>query len=106
MADAIKQSLRKFDLSCFTSGLALSLTVSGVPDYQSVRRIADGVAQILKEADDTTGPLYLTLDLDLPSHSAPFQGGAQSFAGHYRDDGTKSAIWIISISANAWVSRR
>jgi ethanolamine utilization protein EutA len=44
VSEAIKQALRKFDLSCFTSGLALSLTVSGVPDYQSVRRIAEGVA--------------------------------------------------------------
>ena len=65
VADAIKQALRKFDLSSFTSGLALSLTVSGVPDYQSVRRIAEGVAQILKEADDGRCPLYLTLDLDI-----------------------------------------
>jgi len=52
-------------LSSFTSGLALSLTVSGVPDYQSVRRIAEGVAQILNEADDSKCPLYLTLDLDI-----------------------------------------
>jgi ethanolamine utilization protein EutA len=65
VADAIKQALRKFDLGCFTSGLALSLTVSGVPDYQSVRRIAEGVAQILKQADDQKCPLYLTLDLDI-----------------------------------------
>jgi ethanolamine utilization protein EutA len=65
VADAIKQSLRKFDLSCFTSGLALSLTVSGVPTYQSVRRIAEGIAEILKGADDSKCPLYLTLDLDI-----------------------------------------
>ena len=43
----------------------MSLTVSGVPDYQSVRRIAEGVAQILKDADDPKCPLYLTLDLDI-----------------------------------------
>ena len=65
VADGIKQALRKFDLGCFTSGLALSLTVSGVPDYQSVRRIAEGVAEILKGADDAECPLYLTLDLDI-----------------------------------------
>lgn len=63
--DALKQALRKFDLPRFTSGLALSLTVSGVPDYQSVRRIAEGVVEILKEADDPNCPLYLTLDLDI-----------------------------------------
>ena len=65
VSEALKQSLRKFDLPRFTSGLALSLTVSGVPDYQSVRRIAEGVAQILKDADDPKCPLYLTLDLDI-----------------------------------------
>jgi len=65
VSEALKQSLRKFDLIHFTSGLALSLTVSGVPDYQSVRRIAEGVAQILKDSDDQKCPLYLTLDLDI-----------------------------------------
>jgi ethanolamine utilization protein EutA len=73
---ALKQSLRKFDLSRFTSGLALSLTVSGVPDYQSVRRIAEGVAEILKEADDPKCPLYLTLDLDI----------AKSLGGMLKDE--------------------
>jgi ethanolamine utilization protein EutA len=62
---ALTQSLRKFDLPRFTAGLALSLTVDGVPDYQSVRRIAEGVAEILKQTDDTESPLYLTLDLDI-----------------------------------------
>jgi ethanolamine utilization protein EutA len=65
VTDVIRQSLRKFDLSHFTSGLALSLTVNGVPDYQSVRRIAAGVAEILRDADDPDCPLYLTLDLDI-----------------------------------------
>jgi ethanolamine utilization protein EutA len=65
VSEALKQSLRKFDLTRFTSGLALSLTVSGVPDYQSVRRIAEGVAEIIKNADDDQCPLYLTLDLDI-----------------------------------------
>jgi ethanolamine utilization protein EutA len=65
VSDALKQSLKKFDLPRFTSGLALSLTVSGVPDYQSVRRIAEGIAEIVKDADDAKCPLYLTLDLDV-----------------------------------------
>src|SRR5262244_888414 len=50
VSDALKQSLKKFDLPQFTSGLALSLSVDGVPDYQSVRRIAEGVAELLKVA--------------------------------------------------------
>ena len=74
--EALKQSLRKFDLPKFTSGLALSLTVSGVPDYQSVRRIAEGVADILKDADDPKCPLYLTLDLDI----------AKSLGGMLKDE--------------------
>jgi ethanolamine utilization protein EutA len=39
--------------------------VDGQPDYQSVRRIAEGIADILKSADDPDCPLYLTLDLDV-----------------------------------------
>jgi ethanolamine utilization protein EutA len=65
VSEALKQSLRKFDLERFTSGLALSLNVSEVPDYQSVKRIAEGIAHILNEADDKKCPLYLTLDLDI-----------------------------------------
>jgi len=65
VSDALKQALAKFDLPRFTSGLALSLTVDGQPDYQSVRRIAEGIAEILKSSDDPDCPLYLTLDLDI-----------------------------------------
>src|SRR5215468_9092585 len=76
VSDTLKQSLRKFDLPHFTSGLALSLTVSGVPDYQSVKRIAEGIAAILKDADDPKCPLYLTLDLDI----------AKSLGGMLKDE--------------------
>jgi ethanolamine utilization protein EutA (predicted chaperonin) len=86
VSDALKQSFRKFDLPRFTSGLALSLTVSGVPDYQSVKRIAAGVAEILKEADDQKCPLYLTLDLDI----------AKSLGGMLRDE-LKIARDIIAV---------
>jgi ethanolamine utilization protein EutA len=63
--DSLKQALAKFDLSRFTSGLALSLALDGQPDYQSVRQIAEGIAETLKDAEDATCPLYLTLDLDV-----------------------------------------
>jgi ethanolamine utilization protein EutA len=62
---ALKQALAKFDLTRFTSGLALSLTVEGQPDYQSVRKLAEGIAEILKDAEDDHCPLYLTLDMDI-----------------------------------------
>ena len=47
-----------------------------MPDYQSVRRIAEGVAKILEEADDPKCPLYLTLDLDI----------AKSLGGMLKDE--------------------
>jgi len=86
VSEALKQSLRKFDLPRFTSGLALSLTVSGVPNYQSVKRIAAGVAELLKEADDQRCPLYLTLDLDI----------AKSLGGMLKDE-FKIARDIIAV---------
>ena len=86
VSDALRLSLRKFDLERFTSGLALSLNVSGVPDYQSVRRIAEGIAAVLKQADDPECPLYLTLDLDI----------AKSLGGMLRDE-FKIARDIIAV---------
>ncbi len=65
VGESIKQALAKFDLSRFTSGLALALSVDGTPDYQSVRRIAEGVADVLQKSDDSKAPLYLALDLDV-----------------------------------------
>jgi ethanolamine utilization protein EutA len=76
VSDVIRLALRKFDLKHFDAGLALSLTIDGVPDYQSVRRVAAGVSEILKEADDPKCPLYLTLDLDI----------AKSLGGMLRDE--------------------
>ena len=86
VTEALRQSLRKFDLEKFTSGLALSLTVDGVPDYQSVKRIAEGVNTILKEAADANCPLYLTLDLDI----------AKSLGGMLKDE-LKVARDIIAV---------
>jgi ethanolamine utilization protein EutA len=62
---SIQQALAKFDLSRFTTGLALSLSLDGIPDYQSVRKLAEGIAEILDDADDSSCPLYLTMDLDV-----------------------------------------
>jgi ethanolamine utilization protein EutA len=86
VSDALRQSLRKFDLSRFTSGLALSLSVSGVPDYQSVRRLAEGIVEVLKDSDDAKCPLYLTLDLDI----------AKSLGGILKDE-FKVARDVIAI---------
>jgi ethanolamine utilization protein EutA len=84
--DALRQALAKFDLPRFTTGLALSLSVTGAPDYQSVRRIAEGIADVIKDADDPKCPLYLTLDLDV----------AKSLGGILKDE-FKVARDIIAI---------
>lgn len=86
IVDALKQSLQKFDLPRFTTGLALSLSVNGVPDYQSVRGIAQGIAEVLADADDPNCPLYLTLDLDI----------AKSLGGILKDE-FKIARDIIAV---------
>ena len=61
----LRNALTKFDLSRFTSGLALALSLDGQPDYPFVRRVAEGIAAFLRTSDDTKAPLYLTMEVDL-----------------------------------------
>jgi ethanolamine utilization protein EutA len=65
VVQALKQSLRKFDLRSFTSGLALSLSLDGQLDYKTIRKVAEGIAEILNHPSSAKGPLYLALDLDV-----------------------------------------
>jgi ethanolamine utilization protein EutA len=62
---SIRQALRKFDLTSFTSGLALSLSLVGQLNYQILRKVAEGIADMVRSARGTTSPLYLTLDEDV-----------------------------------------
>jgi ethanolamine utilization protein EutA len=62
---ALKQSLAKFDLTSFTSGLALSLSLEGQMDYKTIRAVAEGVAAVCKSPESGKSPLYLALDLDV-----------------------------------------
>ncbi|MGH7775088.1 MAG: ethanolamine ammonia-lyase reactivating factor EutA [Candidatus Binatia bacterium] len=62
---ALEQSLAKFDLTSFTSGLALSLSLDGQLDYKTIREIAEGIAAVCKSSESSKGPLYLALDLDV-----------------------------------------
>jgi ethanolamine utilization protein EutA len=62
---ALTRALAKFDLTRFTAGLALALSLDGTPDYGSVRSVADGINAFLQRSDDVTAPLYLALDLDV-----------------------------------------
>jgi ethanolamine utilization protein EutA len=63
--EALQQSLAKFDLPCFTSGLALSLSLDGPLNYQTVREVAEGVAAICHSSQSNSSPLYLALDVDI-----------------------------------------
>jgi len=62
---ALKQSLAKFDLTSWESGLALSLSLEGTLDYKTIRAIAEAVAGVCGVADGDRSPLYLALDLDV-----------------------------------------
>ncbi|HTM11010.1 MAG TPA: ethanolamine ammonia-lyase reactivating factor EutA [Verrucomicrobiae bacterium] len=62
---ALKQSLAKFDLTSWGSGLALSLSLDGALDYKTIRAIAEAVAAVCDVNDGDRSPLYLALDLDV-----------------------------------------
>ncbi len=63
--ESMNRALTKFDLPCFTSGLALALSLNGQPDYQMIKKVADGIAALLKTSDDPSAPLFLVLDIDV-----------------------------------------
>lgn len=63
--EALQQALAKFDLSVFTSRLALSLSLDGRLDYKTLRAVAEGVAAICNTSEGRQNPLYLVLDLDV-----------------------------------------
>ena len=65
VVDTLTRALAKFDLPSFTSGLALALSLDGQPDYKSIRKVAEGIAELLQNSDDAKATLYLALDLDV-----------------------------------------
>lgn len=60
---ALMNAFTKFDLSGFAAELALSLSVTGSIDYHSLRRLAEGIANVVHESQQY--PLYLVLDQDI-----------------------------------------
>ena len=62
---AIRDALAKFDLPRFTSNLALAITLEGQQDYQSLRRLADGIAAAIGQPEEEGSPLFLVLDMDV-----------------------------------------
>ena len=65
MEEGVRKALAKFDLPCFTSGLALALSLKEQQDYRSLRSLAEGIAAVLEKSDDGKAPLFLVLDLDV-----------------------------------------
>jgi len=63
--EAVRKALGKFDLTGFTSGLALAVSLHQQPDYPLIRRLAEGIANVVKDSPPFKAPLYLTLDLDV-----------------------------------------
>jgi len=63
--ESLKQSLAKFDLTSWASGLALSVSLEGELDYKAIRAVAEGIAAICKSSENGRSPLYLALDLDV-----------------------------------------
>lgn len=63
--DAIRTALGKFDIQKFTSGVALALSLKAVPDYQFIRRVAEGIAAVVKDSEDGAAHLFLVLDMDV-----------------------------------------
>ncbi len=63
--DVLSRSLAKFGFPVFTGGLAFALTLEGQQDYHSIREVAEGIAEVVQQADDDFCPLYLTMDMDV-----------------------------------------
>jgi len=64
----IRTALAKFDLDKYKAGLALALGLEGVPNYKSIRRVAEGIAAVVNDAEDPTDPalnVFLILDMDV-----------------------------------------
>jgi ethanolamine utilization protein EutA len=62
---SVKNALSKFDLEKMIPGLALAISLEGQQNYQSLRKVADGIAAALDEAEDPNFPLYVVLNLDV-----------------------------------------
>ena len=45
--------------------LALALGLKGIPNYQFIRRVAEGVAAVVNNSDDPDANLFLILDIDV-----------------------------------------
>lgn len=65
LAQAFATALGKFDLSQFTPGLAIALSLQEQPTYSVVRAAAQEISGLLERSSDPVMPLYLMLDADV-----------------------------------------
>ena len=68
MQGTIRTALAKFDLEKYKPGLALALGLQGVPNYKFIRRLAEGIAAVVNDAEDpgdSNLDVFLILDMDV-----------------------------------------
>ncbi len=61
----LARSLGRLDLEGYGPGLAIALSLPGVPTYRSLRRVAEGISAVVQQGDGASGPLYLTMAMDV-----------------------------------------
>jgi ethanolamine utilization protein EutA len=62
---SVLRALSKFDLTEMIPGLALAISLNGQQNYQSLRRVADGLAAISQRSNGLDHPLFIVLNLDV-----------------------------------------
>ncbi len=62
---AFKTALAKFDLDELIPGLAIAISLQGQQNYQTLRRVAEGVATVANAAKGQDDPLFLVLNVDV-----------------------------------------
>lgn len=65
LESSLATALAKFDLEAFGPGLALALSITETPNYQSLRRVAEGVSSLVKGPGSVSAPVYIVVDMDV-----------------------------------------
>jgi ethanolamine utilization protein EutA len=62
---AVRNALAKFDLEEMIPGLAIAISLQGQQNYQTLRRVAEGVATVATASNGHDDPLFLVLNVDV-----------------------------------------
>lgn len=65
ITSAARRAFGKFDLEEFGPGLVLAMSITGQPNYQSLRKVAEGISEVINADSDIDDPLILILDMDV-----------------------------------------